>query len=505
MGKRGQTGETGMANSISIGDIRRMVEVMDGLGVNTSVAMARRDLAVRTGEQYGGNRDLYKALGYPTELSYMDYLGAYNRGGVAEAIINAYPDATWKAFPSIRRAGELLETEEEEGELEREWKKLAKRLKLWAYLKRADILAGIGQYSVIYLGVKDGRALDTHVGKGKVGYISVYSEENAQVGDLEEDVASPRFGLPKFYLLKTSRTSTGKKVHWSRCIHVSEGLLEDDIYGTPRLRSVYNRLMDLEKLNGGSAEMFWRGAFPGYGFKADSDAELSPTDETNMTDEIEEFVHSLKRYLRIQGVEVQEFRPQVASPKDHVEVQYMEIAGAKRIPMRILVGSERGELASTTDESNWLERIAERRLLYAEPFILNELIDRLTLIGELPMEDDYEVVWPDLESTNEKAKAEIAQRLTKALTDYARTPGAEIVLPPELFLKIILHMSAKEIAMVKKWAGYLNWTDELEKVQQDSMQKGMASEPVRDFDSTERESQGREITSPSNELDTPKA
>ena len=41
-----------------------------------------------------------------------------------------------------------------------------------------------------------------------------------------------------------------RKVHWTRVIHIAESTLENPIYGIPRLRPVYNRLMDIEKVTG---------------------------------------------------------------------------------------------------------------------------------------------------------------------------------------------------------------------------------------------------------------
>ena len=46
-------------------------------------------------------------------------------------------------------------------------------------------------------------------------------------------------------------------VHASRVIHVAEDILDDEVYGIPRLEPLYNYLDDLLKVVGGSAEMFW--------------------------------------------------------------------------------------------------------------------------------------------------------------------------------------------------------------------------------------------------------
>ena len=66
------------------------------------------------------------------------------------------------------------------------------------------------------------------------------------------------------------------------------------------------------------------------------------------------------------------------------------ISAASGIPLRIMTGSERGELASTQDDGNWASRIEERQLHFAEPMILRPLIDRLIELRALPEPSDGE-------------------------------------------------------------------------------------------------------------------
>jgi methionyl-tRNA formyltransferase len=58
----------------------------------------------------------------------------------------------------------------------------------------------------------------------------------------------------------------------------------------------------------------------------------------------------MERYIKTQGIDIQSLSSPVANPADHVAVQLQFISGITRIPLRILTGSERGELASVQDE-----------------------------------------------------------------------------------------------------------------------------------------------------------
>jgi len=61
-----------------------------------STLMQRMAWAGRVGKQYNGERDVYKALGYPVTITYEDYSSRYLRQDIAAAIINRPAEATWR-------------------------------------------------------------------------------------------------------------------------------------------------------------------------------------------------------------------------------------------------------------------------------------------------------------------------------------------------------------------------------------------------------------------------
>jgi len=240
------------------------------------------------------------------------------------------------------------------------------------------------------------------------------------------------------------------RVHHTRIIHVAEDLLESNVEGTPRLQAILNRLQDLDLIVGGSAEMFWRGAFPGYGFKLDENVTIGTQDLDALKAEIEEYMHNLKRYIRLRGMSVENLSMQVADPTGHAKIVLELIACATRIPMRILMGSERGELASSQDEKNWLTTVDARRRLHCEPSLLRPYIDRLIDVGILPKPvKGYTVEWPDLMVPSEKDMAEVGAIRSKALKDYVSGMGADQVLPPEIFMKKVMGFTKDEIDQIR--------------------------------------------------------
>lgn len=427
---------------LTVNQAKEVLEIMTALTMRSAISS-------RLGKSFSGDRDLYTALGYTIEPVFSDYKARYDRQDIARAIIDAPVRACWREVP------ELTESQEDETDFETQWIDLVDRRSIYHYLSRCDRLSSIGQYAVLLLGFDDGAELTEPVVSAKdLLYLMPYMQDAASIDEYEKDSKSERYGQVNQYSINmsigSSETSMTKKVHWSRVIHVSEDNLSSDVFGTPRLQSVLNRLQDIEMISGGSSEMFWRGGFPGFGLKVDSDARIGKQDLPALEDEMEKYIHGLKRYIRLEGISIQELKPQIADPSAHINILIDLIAAAVRIPKRILLGSERGELASSQDEKNWAQRIDERRREHCESKILRPLIDRLTKFGVLAEpKEGYTVAWPDLLTPSDKEKAEVGQIRSKALKDYVEAIGASDMLPPSIFLRHILHFTTDEIDQIE--------------------------------------------------------
>jgi len=419
-----------------------------------SELLGRAALTARLGQSYGGDRNLYEALGYKKAPSFEDYYAVYKRQDIAKRVVSAPVNGVWRLKPNI------IENKDEETKFEKAWAAFVKSKNPYHYLARADRISGIGQYGVLLIGFDDvkkqGDAEQAVTTAKDVLYLRPYMQKNVDIQSWETDTNDPRFGMPKTYKLQTTvqgtDTSESKSisVHWSRVIHIAEGLEENDIVGTPRLECVLNRLQDVEMVSGGSAEMFWRGAFPGYAFVADSEHTIKPQAKKDLETEIEKYVHNLSRYMRLKGMTVQDLSAQVADPSNHFEILISLISAATGIPKRILMGSERGELASSQDKDNWAEQIEDRRLDYVEPMILRPFIDRMVLTGVLPGhgEDGYTVEWQDLFALSEAEQATVSKTKAEALATYSNSPNASMIIPHDFFLSKFLGISAEEIGQI---------------------------------------------------------
>ena len=416
-----------------------------------SETIARINLANKLGTSFAGERDLYKALGYKKDLSFSDYFSQYERQDIAKAVIDKPVSATWQGTIEIIESKEAETTP-----LETAWKELNYQMGVKSKLVLVDKLTGIGRYGAILLGLSDSANMEEEVRskKTKLLFLRALGEDSIKVNTYETNVTSPRYGKPLYYDLTLQEGDTkdaiSKLVHHSRIIHVCEDAICNEVFGTPRLQAVFNRLQDIEKVVGGSAEMFWRGARPGYEAVIDPEFTMSAEVKEDLRNQISEYENNLRRILVNKGIKLNPLTMQISDPAAHVDIQLQMISAETNIPKRILIGSERGELASTQDSAQWYSFIQSRRLEFAEPTILRPLINRLMEYGILPKVLTYEIKWSDLFAPSEKETAEVGRIRAAALKDYISTPGADYVVPPEGFLEFFCGFSTAQIELITK-------------------------------------------------------
>ena len=418
-----------------LGEERRQVSE---LRAAASALIERIQFAQLNGLSFNGKRNLYEVLGYPRVITTRQYQEEYRRGGIGGRLVDVYPNATWRGDVTLSEDDDPVE----KTPFEEAWKKLDRRLQLRAKFLRGDKLAQIAGFSILLLGAEGnpdeelprvsgsnaseklmyvsafcgstspggrGTMLNTLVGGQSPTYdadVSVYA--------LDTDIRSPRFGLPvSYYLRRSELTSadTVKPIHWTRVIHVADGLLFDDVYGLPSLERVWNLLEDLHKVTGGGAEAFWLRANQGLHLNIDKDMKLPDAKDqvALLKEQAEEYQHQLTRWLRTRGVNATVLGSDVANFSSPADAVLTQIAGAKGIPKRILTGSEMGELASSQDRDNWKDQIDGRQQQYAGPYILRPFADRLIEYGYLPSPskgaDAYEVLWPHVQTMTEQERA----------------------------------------------------------------------------------------------------
>ena len=394
-------------------DLRR-----SGIDTTTDVAMQR----------------LYENCYYPDRLSFQQYYDMYSRNNVAARVIETFPNYTWGASPIVKDAGgsdsKFSKAVAELLKQEFKWKDNIKQTLLSAF-KQLDVLGGIGGEALLVFGFKDGKTLDQPVEHKKnmeLEYIKVLHNGQFRIEEVEDDDESPNYADVKTYITKSFTTSkeinfvdtiaSNKIIHSSRTVHFKEtaGLA----YGTSRIQKCYNQLLDIVKVSGASAEVYWLGAFSGLLVSTDPTATLSDEGRTAMEEGIKEYFSGLARALLLEGSQGKLLYPAIVSPKEHYDLQITMVSIATEIPRRFLTGAEAAKLASQQDSLNWMDRVGNRRNNFVSPNVVSPAIQRLIDAGVLPKPNKniVTVTWPKTQSLALNDRSTAALEMTEAVALY---------------------------------------------------------------------------------------
>lgn len=429
---------------------------------NAATALLR-DL--HRGQGFDRRRNVNDECGYPTSMSANDYHDLYDQEPIAARVVECFPQECWKVSPEVYEDEDAdVSTPFEEafkelckylgcdkgltnGKEEYGWLDAPEANALWEACKRADVLAGIGQYGILLLGLDDGQDLRQPAKLRKdqqLLYVRAIPEVGARVTNLETDKKSPRYGKPTTYdvTLGDRWEGTGAAligasgnvaVHHTRIIHIPSDPRSNETFGIPRTHPVRHRLLDLRKLYGGSAEMYWKGAFPGMALVSQK-PELGIEFPPDLRDVIEQWGNGLQRNLAIHGFQPQMLSPTVVDPGPQIDKQIEAICIKIGIPKRILMGSERGELSSSQDSIGWNTQVKGRHNGWCTPRMVAPLIDRLIWLGCLPKpQESYRIFWPDVTVTTEQERINSSKVIVDTLAAYIGG-NVQTLVPPLEFL-----------------------------------------------------------------------
>jgi uncharacterized protein len=427
--------------------------------------------------------------GYPKFITPIMYRYLYDRDDVAKRVVDFYANESWIADP------EVYETEDEKNitPFEQDYYDLCDAYNLKQYLYRIDRLCGIGHYGALLLMVDDGRDLEAPIDEPRLlagqrrsvarkrrNLLAMrpFDEYLSFIHQYETDVMHPRYGLPKFYNLvfldmtidaagASIGTRLNRRVHWTRVIHVAPEYMSSLVFGIPRMQPVFNRLLDLRKIKGGSAEMFWKGAFPGIAFEIDPSLTIDEPEfnKEEFRRELQDYTDGMTRMLTLLGVKAHSLEINVADPRNHVHVQMEAIAMAMDVPARKWLGSEEAKLASAADMLTWNQRLGRHIRMHTEPNVVRNALDRFVAIGVMapPQTGRYYVGWDDLNKPTDEDKANLALKWTQALSQYVAS-GVIHLIPPEDYLPTVLGLRPSDAMKIIEHARSQGGFEKLYKV-----------------------------------------
>lgn len=389
---------------------------------------------------------IYQEFGYPNHLTFDDFYNAYERNAIAGAAVKRMADGCWEDYPEVFE-GEKSKDAEAESEWDKKLKRLLKRC--WKQIKDADRRNMVGRYSALLIQLRDsGRwsepANKTVIGrtadKALVKLIPVW-ESQLDVSEWDTDPDSETFGQPKMYSF-TELPVEGQQggaparqiiIHPDRVIILAEGA-DDGLLtsGVPLLRPGYNKLLDIEKVSGGSSEGFLKNASRqlNFAFSEKTDfralaAALGVADG-DLADALNEQVVRLNQstdaatFMQAGSAEV--LSVAAADPEPTWRTSLSEFCSTIPMPVKILIGQVTGERASSEDMKDWARtRMSRRNGFLSE--VIETLVRRFWAIGLIApaANDEITVSWSDLLAPSQADRidnmakmADVAQKTQQA-------------------------------------------------------------------------------------------
>lgn len=397
--------------------------------VRLVVNNAQRSLQAMFPGYFGAPKHNHAAdFGYPDEVAFADAWRAYNRFPIARAAVDKTVGKSWETNPLLQefqrdgsKKGAQKETKPEADIRQR-----FGDLRLWQHIAECDRRSLVGCYSGLILRLGDGRRFNEPVERvpgGLDGLVEVLPAWEGQltVSQWDTNERSPTYGQPLMFQFAESAVGESKQprqftVHPDRVVIVSR---DGTLNGRSALEPGFNALLDMEKIRGGSGEGFYKNAKSGLSLEIDKDAKVEDMARAagvetadlvdKIGDQVKDFNRGFDQHLLMQGIKATPIQVNLPSPEHHFAIALQSFAATFACPLKILVGSQTGERASTEDSEEWAKVNMGRRTNELVPTIMT-LVNRLERFGILPAKD-WHLEWSDLTEASTGEKIDRADKM----------------------------------------------------------------------------------------------
>jgi len=438
----------------------------------TIAGLTSRLMFARSGLDFLTRRDLESQCHFILKPTVNDYKRYFDFDGATTRAISVFSDECWAEPPEVYQTEESYSTA-----WERRFEDLNERHSLFSYFHKVDVKSGIGHYGGLLIGLDDGKdpsepvsTIDPLNGipypdvkkEHDILYLRALDETELKILKLNTDPTSRRFGMPELYRVQFYNPMDVNytvinylNVHWTRIVHIpsdSVGGVAAEIYANPRVQNVFQYLQSARKVIHSSAEMFYKGAFPGYALKTIPDPTGMTSvalDKESISAEMYAYQNDLKRYVALQDMEIEPLTPQIEIATAHLEDQLKMVATVLGVPYRIYMGSESGHLASSQDKTTWNGRVSGRQKNRCNPVILRPTLQRFQDLNVLPRVKKFYSAWNDLNNLTDMDKADIALKQSQAMMAYIKG-GCDVLLPPLEYLTTVLGLTLPVAQAVEK-------------------------------------------------------
>lgn len=365
-----------------------------------------------------------KDFGWPTTVDFPALHYMYSRNGLAKAGVDKTVLKTWQTNP------ELWETEKpDETTLEAEIRKRFADLRLWQAFAEADRRSLVGGYAGVIIRYRDSKRFHEPVDKVRGGLDGIAEVIPAWAGQLEvadwnTDDQSEDYGKPKMFRFNEAAVSVTQGANRAFMIHPDRVLVwsgDGTVHCRSALEPGYNDLLDAEKVKGAGGEGFYKSASGRQVLEMDKEANLATMAAASgvtpdklgeqINDQVADFTSGFDKMLMLQGMVAKPLTVTLPSPEHFFAAPVQSFAASINIPVKILIGNQTGERASTEDAADWALSNTARRENSTKPLI-NQFVQRLEAVGILPQRD-WIINWADLTDATLETKIARAERMAK--------------------------------------------------------------------------------------------
>jgi len=404
--------------------------------ISMLVNAARRVETMFPGYFEAAKHNHYKDFSWPENVTFSQLHAIYHRNGLAKAGVEKTILKTWQDDPEIWESDEPRESS-----LEADIRQRFDDLTLWQALAEADRRAMVGGYAGVIFRFADSKPFDQPVDRvsggldGLVEVIPAWGGTGAQleIAEWETNEASEDYGKPK--LFKFNEAAVGNNLNQVRqfMVHPDRVLIwsrDGSVHCRSDLEAGYNDLLDAEKVKGAGGEGFYKAARGNPVLEADKDLDMRkmaeamgvPVSEVAdaMNDQVEDFQKGFDRLLMVQGMQAKTLQITLPTGDTYFNAAVNSFAASLLIPVKILLGSQTGERASTEDANEWSMVNNARRVKLARPRI-RAMLNRFERVGIIP-ERDWMINWADLTEASKDAKIERAAKMAEINAKQAMEP-----------------------------------------------------------------------------------
>lgn len=414
--------------------------------------MSRRLDVMFPGHFPGAKHDHYKDFGFPVDVTFDVVYGYYTRNSLGKAAVDKTIRKTWQDPPWLLEKprdgseGPL----KKETRLEKAIRQHFTKIRFWTKVMEADRRSLVGRYAGVILRIADGKSTDKPLERVSGGLDALVDIIPAWEGQLkvtkwDNDPLSPTYGEPLMFQYDESSTHTGTgpnpaasgrdrklTVHPSRVVIWSlDGSMDQD----SALKAGLNDLITLEKITGAGGEGFWKNAKQAPILEMDKEADIQKMAKAMgidpnqiadiMNDQVSGWQKGFDELLMIQGMTARLPKVELPDPEHYFMNSLQSFAASFDIPLKVLVGTQTGERASTEDASQWNQTCNFRRKNTVIPNIL-QIVQRLENCGILKENPEWFVDWTDLTESTMLDKIDRAGKMAKVNKDFG-----DIVFKPE--------------------------------------------------------------------------